>query len=73
MNRKLTEACVLAALMTPVTGCTTTMARPGTSADQTNRDVAECKYEANKSSPGNPLIANDLAMQCLSLRGYIKI
>ncbi len=63
---------VMSALaMAVMCGCTTTVAREGTSLEQTNRDIAECKYEAAKAND-NPILAHDLAKQCLALRGYTK-
>lgn len=50
--------------------CTTTVTREGTPSAQAERDIAECRYEASRASPENPLIAHDLAGQCLRLRGY---
>ena len=71
MIRSLSRTIMLATVVAAIGGCTTTVAREGTSMEQTNRDIAECKYEANKAND-NPLIAHDLAKQCLALRGYKK-
>ncbi|MBA3666811.1 MAG: hypothetical protein H0W65_03705 [Sphingomonas sp.] len=71
MFRKNTRKGTAALLAAAALGaCTTTFAREGTSTEEANRDIAECRYEANKASPENPLIAFDLARQCLKLRGY---
>ena len=72
MIRYVIKLTSLAGLAMATVGCTTTMSRAGTSGDQANRDIAECKYEASKSAPDNPLIAMSLAKQCLALRGYKK-
>jgi hypothetical protein len=51
-------------------GCATTVSQPGKSQLEADRDIQECKYEAMKASPENPLIALDIQSQCLKLRGY---
>ena len=71
MIRSLSKTVILATTVAAVGGCTTTFAREGTSMEQTNRDIAECKYEANLAND-NPILAYDLAQQCLALRGYKK-
>ena len=70
MIRNVSRMMIFVSAAAATGGSTTTVAREGTSLDQTNRDIAECRYEANRSSPENPLVANDLARQCLRLRGY---
>ena len=55
--------------------------KPGTSLARTERDIAECKYEAQLATPqsrGDPIAAGlsdglrqvDLRNQCLQIRGY---
>ena len=63
---------MISALAAATCGCATTVARDGTSSSQANRDIAECKYEGDKAAPNNAFTANDLARQCLALRGYRK-
>jgi len=72
MIRNLTKVAILITVAAAFGGCTTTVVREGTSVEEANRDIAECRYEANKSSPDNALIAHDLAKQCLALRGYTR-
>jgi hypothetical protein len=61
-----------------LTGCAPKQwTKPGGSSAQFERDKAECLYEANKSTASDPnvfagLMANDLASQCLKLRGYTQ-
>lgn len=59
-------------------GCTPAVwTKPGGDSAQFERDKAECLYEGNKATASDPnmfagLMANDLASQCLQLRGYSK-
>lgn len=51
--------------------------KPGGTVAQFERDKAECLYEGNKATASDQnmfagLMANDLASQCLQLRGYTK-
>lgn len=51
--------------------------KPGGDAAQFERDKAECVYEASKADASDQnvfagLMVNDLATQCLKLRGYTK-
>jgi len=50
--------------------CATTVTKEGATTAETQRDIAECQYEAKKASPDNPLIAHGIAQDCLKLRGY---
>lgn len=73
MKRILCVGAVLA-----LAGCTPPMwTKPGGDSAQFERDKAECLYEGNKATASDPnmfagLMANDLASQCLKLRGYSK-
>ena len=62
---------ILATVAMSLAGCAATqVTRPGTAPSQTQRDIAECTYEGNKASPMNAIIARQIAVQCLKLRGY---
>ena len=62
--------------MTALAGCSPAQwTRPNTDSAQFERDKAECLYEGNKATATDPnvfagLMANNLASQCLQLRGY---
>lgn len=58
------------AVLTMLGACATTVTKEGATPAETQRDIAECQYEAKKASPDNPLIAHGIAQDCLKLRGY---
>ena len=52
--------------------------KPGADSAQFEKDKAECLYEGNKATASDPnmfagLMANNLATQCMQLRGYSLI
>lgn len=49
---------------------TTQVTRPGTSSAQMQRDIAECEYEGQRASPLNAIIARQITIKCLKLKGY---
>lgn len=77
MNTKLKIAFV-AAVVVGLAGCAPTVfTRPGTSLQQAQRDVAQCKYENHgryaAAEAINPFFAIDegqATKQCLEAKGY---
>ena len=61
---------VLPALMVLAACGTTHIERPNTTQSQMQRDIDECNYEGLKASPYNALIARQVTVRCLKLRGY---
>ena len=60
-----------AALAVSLAACaTTTVSKPGATPSQINRDIQECEYEGMKASPMNALIARQITVRCLKLKGY---
>lgn len=59
------------ALVVSLAACaTTTVSKPGAAPSQVNRDIQECEYEGMKASPLNALIARQITVRCLKLKGY---
>ena len=62
-------AAMAAGLM--VVGCMpSTVSRPNTTNAELQQDFRECEYEGQKASPANYLLAQQVARQCLKVRGY---
>ena len=60
-----------AALAVSLAACaTTTISKPGVAPSQVNQDTQECEYEGLKASPMNALIARQITVRCLKLKGY---
>ena len=68
--RRMIQAGSLIAVSCTLAACATTVTKEGATPAETQRDIAECQYEAKKASPDNPLIAHSIAQDCLKLRGY---
>lgn len=65
---------ILIAIAVSLAGCNTVAEawkRPGSSADQTNRNFDECRYQA-KFAPGSRDQDGFLIQECMALRGYSR-
>lgn len=68
--QRMVQAGSLMVVFCTLGACATTVTKEGATSAETQRDIAECQYEARKASPDNPLIAHGIAQDCLKLRGY---
>ncbi len=53
-----------------LSACATQVTRPNTSSAQMQRDITKCEYEGQRASPLNAIIARQITIKCLKLKGY---